>query len=50
MTEYVKAFCKYLALNRSVSRHTVRAYESDLTQFLDHVAANVPVKTDFACR
>jgi len=45
MTEYVKAFCKYLALNRSVSRHTVRAYESDLTQFLDHVAANVPVKT-----
>ena len=45
MTEYVKAFCKYLALNRSVSRHTVRAYESDLTQFLDHVAANIPVKT-----
>jgi integrase/recombinase XerC len=44
MTEYVKAFCKYLALNRSVSRHTVRAYESDLTQFLDHVSATARVK------
>jgi integrase/recombinase XerC len=44
MTEYVKAFCKYLALNRSVSRHTVRAYESDLTQFLDHVSASGRIK------
>jgi len=45
VTEYLKAFCKYLALNRSVSRHTVRAYESDLTQFLDHVSAGARVKT-----
>ena len=45
MTDYVKAFCKYLSLNRSVSRHTVRAYESDLTQFLQHVATNARIKT-----
>jgi integrase/recombinase XerC len=45
MTEYVKAFCKYLALNRSVSRHTVRAYESDLAQFLEHIAAAAGTKT-----
>jgi integrase/recombinase XerC len=44
MTGYVRAFCKYLALNRSVSRHTVRAYESDLAQFLDHVSAATRVK------
>ena len=40
----LKAFLKYLALNRSVSRHTVRAYESDLSQFLDHAAAGAGVK------
>src|SRR5207244_1139026 len=45
MTEYVKAFCKYLALNRGVSRHTVRAYESDLSQLLAHMAAAAQVKT-----
>ena len=44
MTAYVTAFCKYLALNRGVSRHTVRAYQSDLTQFLDHVAVNARIK------
>jgi integrase/recombinase XerC len=31
-------FLEFLALNRAVSPHTVRAYESDLTQFLAHVA------------
>jgi len=45
MTDYVKAFCKYLALNRSVSSHTVRAYESDMTQFLAHVATAARIKT-----
>ena len=33
------AFLDFLALNRAVSPHTVRAYESDLSQFLSHVAA-----------
>jgi integrase/recombinase XerC len=38
VTEHLKAFLKHLALNRNLSAHTVRASESDLTQFLDHVA------------
>ena len=43
MTEHLKAFLKFLALNRNVSAHTVRAYESDLSQFLNHVAAETQV-------
>ena len=39
MTEHLKAFLQFLALNRNASAHTVRAYESDLSQFLAHVAA-----------
>ena len=39
MKDHVVAFLQFLALNRNASVHTVRAYESDLTQFLDHVAA-----------
>jgi integrase/recombinase XerC len=44
VTDHLKAFLRFLALNRNVSRHTVRAYESDLLQFLDHVAAIGSVK------
>lgn len=44
MTEHLRAFLKQLALNRVVSPHTVRAYESDLSQFLFHVAAIGGVK------
>jgi integrase/recombinase XerC len=38
MIGYLNVFLEYLRLNRNASVHTVRAYESDLTQFLDHVA------------
>jgi integrase/recombinase XerC len=38
VTDLLKAFLQYLALNRHASVHTVRAYESDLSQFLLHVS------------
>jgi integrase/recombinase XerC len=44
MIELLRAFLKHLALNRNVSPHTVRAYESDLSQFIGHVAASSHVK------
>jgi integrase/recombinase XerC len=44
MIVHLKAFLKYLALNRNVSRHTVRAYDSDLSQFLEHTAAEAGLK------
>jgi integrase/recombinase XerC len=44
MTPHLRAFLQYLALNRNASAHTVRAYDSDLTQFLAHVAAGAGVK------
>ena len=44
MTAHLKSFLQFLALNRNASPHTVRAYESDLSQFLGHVAAAEGVK------
>ncbi len=44
MNEHLKAFLKFLALNRNASAHTVRAYESDLSQLLDYTARAVGVK------
>jgi integrase/recombinase XerC len=44
MLDYLKAFLQFLALNRNASAHTVRAYESDLSQFLQHVAAHAGVR------
>jgi integrase/recombinase XerC len=44
MTTYLKAFLQQLRLNRNASAHTVRAYESDLTQFLGHIAAAAGVR------
>lgn len=38
LKEHLKAFLSFLALNRNVSEHTVRAYDSDLTQFLTYIA------------
>jgi integrase/recombinase XerC len=40
MRDYLKEFLAYLKLNRHVSPHTVRAYESDISQYLAWVAAD----------
>jgi integrase/recombinase XerC len=39
VTQHLKAFLQFLRLNRNASAHTVRAYESDVGQFLAHAAA-----------
>ena len=44
MTAHLKASLQFLRLNRNASAHTVRAYESDLSQFLAHAAAGASVK------
>ena len=44
MREHLKAFLAYLKLNRHVSPHTVRAYESDVSQYLAFVAAETGKK------
>ena len=41
MEQYLRAFLEFLELNRNVSRHTVRAYGSDLSQFLAFAAAQL---------
>jgi integrase/recombinase XerC len=38
MRDLLKSFLQFLELNRNASVHTVRAYDSDLTQFLDALA------------
>jgi integrase/recombinase XerC len=40
MRGLLKSFLAHLRLNRNASPHTVRAYESDITQFLAFVAAD----------
>ena len=44
MNAHLKAFLQFLRLNRNASAHTVRAYESDLSQFLDHAATRTGLK------
>ena len=39
MRDHLKAFLEFLALNRNVSDHTVRAYDGDLTRFLAWLAS-----------
>ena len=39
MKEHLKAFLAYLRYNRNVSPHTVRAYDSDITQYLSFVGS-----------
>src|SRR5205085_7926543 len=38
VTDHLEAFLQFLRLNRNASPHTVRAYQSDLSQFLAHAA------------
>ena len=40
MRDHLKAFLAFLKLNRHVSPHTVRAYDSDITQYLAWVASD----------
>lgn len=44
LREHLKAFLRFLELNRNVSPHTVRAYESDVAQYLAWVAAGREVR------
>ena len=44
MRDHLKSFLAYLKLNRHVSPHTVRAYESDITQYLAWVAGDTGKK------
>jgi integrase/recombinase XerC len=42
--DHLKSFLAYLKLNRHVSPHTVRAYDSDITQYLAWVASETGKK------
>lgn len=44
LREHLKAFLQFLELNRNVSPHTVRAYESDVAQYLAWVASGRDVR------
>jgi len=44
LREHLKAFLRFLELNRNVSPHTVRAYESDVAQYLAWIAAGHEVR------
>jgi integrase/recombinase XerC len=44
MIEHLRGFLQFLQLNRNVSPNTLRAYESDLSQLLEHAAAHAAIK------
>ena len=48
MEQYLPRFLEFLKLNRNVSRHTLRAYRSDLWQFVEFSKERVgrPITTD----
>jgi integrase/recombinase XerC len=46
MDARVSEFLRFIRLNRSASAHTTRAYGSDISQFLDHVAQMTGVARD----
>jgi integrase/recombinase XerC len=41
MRDHLKAFLEHLGLNENASAHTVRAYDSDLSQFLAFLASHL---------
>src|SRR4051794_24908721 len=43
MDARLKEFLQFIRLNRNASVHTARAYASDLSQFLDHVAGTLGI-------
>ncbi|MEZ5286294.1 MAG: tyrosine recombinase XerC [Vicinamibacterales bacterium] len=44
LRDHLKAFLDFLELNRNLSAHTVRAYESDVSQYLAWLAADRGVR------
>ncbi len=46
MKEQLESFLEHLALNENASDHTVRAYESDLTQFVHFLAGELNRRRD----
>jgi integrase/recombinase XerC len=44
LTDHLKSFLRFIALNRNASAHTVRAYDSDLSQLIAHAAAEAGLK------
>lgn len=44
LRDHIREFLQFLKLNRNASAHTVRAYDTDLTQFLEHTAGMLSLK------